>query len=191
MNKNTSLVTTILPAILASTLSPETRGLITLGRSYGWDFAVLGCAPLPENPVRAGDWLIVPAHQDTSPLPSRTLDRIEKIYASGFRPKGFVIVHEAPLLLPAHLQEDTGEFRMTTFPPQYNNLMKVLTGAVLGLTAGLVFLSGILLLALIAIGVLAALVAPLVLVAGAVVLDPILIAVTQDGYWVEIDRWWS
>jgi hypothetical protein len=33
--------------------------------------------------------------------------------------------------------------------------------------------------------------APALLVVGAVVVDPILVAVTEDGYWVEIDRWWS
>jgi hypothetical protein len=27
------------------------------------------------------------------------------------------------------------------------------------------------------------------LLAGMVMLDPILVAVTEDGYWIEIDRW--
>ena len=31
---------------------------------------------------------------------------------------------------------------------------------------------------------------PTAFLTGAALIDPILIAVTEDDYWVEIDRWW-
>ena len=28
------------------------------------------------------------------------------------------------------------------------------------------------------------------MIVGAVAMDPVLVLVTQDGWWIEIDRWW-
>jgi len=72
-----------------------------LSRTRGWDWPVLGQAPLPSEPVRVGKWLLVPAQDDSSTIPARTLTRIQAIYAAGLRPRGFVLVHEAPLELTA------------------------------------------------------------------------------------------
>ena len=43
--------------------------------------------------------------------------------------------------------------------------------------------------ALAAVGAATLVAIPLTLMLGAALLDPILVAVTDDGYWVEIDRW--
>jgi hypothetical protein len=63
--------------------------------------------------------------------------------------------------------------------------------AIGSLAAGAVALSGFILIAVMALAAIAVLALPLVMVSGALAFDPILVAVTEDGYWVEIDRWWS
>src|SRR5687767_14072640 len=97
--KTTQLLSPSVSRHLAPLVSPETQQLVSLGRARGWDFTVLGQAPLPTQPVRLSKWLIVPAEQDTSPIPARALERVQAIYAAGLRPKGFVLVHEAPMAL--------------------------------------------------------------------------------------------
>ena len=84
---------------VASITNPNTKQFIELGDQIGWDFFVLGQAPFPSDPFQLGDWLVVPAHQDSSLIPPRAYERVQSIYAAGLRPKGFVVVHEAPKLL--------------------------------------------------------------------------------------------
>lgn len=167
------------PKRMAALLSPETLRILALGRQRGWNSAILGRAPLPDKPVRLGDWLIVPAHQDTSPVPSRALERVQTVFAAGLRPKGFVVVHEAPLLLPAPEDVETETIRVPSDSPVNKRLIAV-AGAL-----------GVLSMALTALTVASLLAAPTALVVGAVMLDPILVAVTEDDYWIEIDRWWN
>lgn len=161
---------------LAPLANPEIQEIVTLGEKRGWDFTVLGQAPLPTHPVRVGKWLIVPAEQDTSQIPARALQRVQAIYAAGLRPKGFVIVHEAPLVLASGHNE-----QKTALPQQFSLVLPILERILGGIVAsGLVAISAAILLTV-----------PLTLVAGALLLDPILIAVTEDGDWIEIDRWWN
>ena len=174
---------------VAPMVSPATLQLLLLGQQRGWDFAVLGQAPLPEDPVRLGDWLIVPADQDTSQVPARALERVQAIYAAGIRPKGFVVVHEAPKLLSAPVQDEPNTLRMPILPAQLKTTLTVVAGALGVLAIGFVVLSTIAVLAVLAISVAAMLILPAALVVGVALVDPILIAVTEDGYWVELDRW--
>jgi hypothetical protein len=155
----------------------ESQQIMAVGERKGWDFWVLGQAPLPSQPVRAGDWLIVPVEQDSSQIPVRALERVQAIYAAGVRPKGFVVVHEAPLQLTAPSRDDFETFQMPYLSPE---LKSALTIAVGGLAVGLAALAAVAVVAV-----------PLTLIAGLALVDPILVAVTEDGYWVEIDRWWS
>src|SRR3990172_5447036 len=80
---------------------PETATLIRYGLSHGWALAILGQAPMLEEPVRLKEWLLVPAHKDTGQIPPRALNRVQALFAAGIRPQAFVIVHEAPRALPA------------------------------------------------------------------------------------------
>ncbi len=179
---------------LTTTQTLETVRLVTLGQEQGWDFHVLGQAPMPIMPVNLGDWLIVPAHQDASPLPERTRGRIQTIFAAGLRPKGFVVVHEAPKLLPAAAQQAGEEYHLSTQSPAREKAMKLLKKLPGFLLAGLLVALGATVLAIIVAALLSA-----ILVVGGVALlgtafaavDPILIAVMEDGTWVEIDRWWT
>jgi hypothetical protein len=155
-------------------LSPETRQLVTLGRRHHWPFQVLGKAPMVQEPVRLGEWLLVPAQDDSSKLPDRALVRIQAIFAAGLRPQGFVLVHEAPKLLKAPVtpKEQPKVVPVTTASPQSTS--DLASGLVTGFVA------------------LASMIFPMLfMVAAAVLADPILVAVTEDGYWIEIDRWYT
>ena len=143
-------------------LSAHSRHVLRLGRKQGWKFNYLGKAPLPDRPVHLGEWLIIPALQDNSLIPSRAMERIQAVYASGYQPAGWLVIHEAPKLLEAP----------KTPEPKKPKLWKIL--AVLGGVA--------------ALGGLAATIIPLL--GAAAVVDPILVLVTPEMDWVEIDRWY-
>jgi len=146
----------------------QAQQFLSLGDQLGWHTEVLGKAPMLKQPIRLQDWLLVPAHEDTTELPHRTMKRIQTIYSQGLHPQGFVVVHEAPMQLAA--PKPAFEEKR---PLEWEGSSKVI-GAI-AKVLGVVALGGMLL--------------PLGLLAGLVMLDPILVAVTQDGYWIEIDRW--
>jgi hypothetical protein len=133
--------------------------------------------------------VIVPAEQDTSLVPARALGRVEEIFTAGLRPKGFVVVHEAPKLLPAPADHATEPLRVSPIPAELKSRLKrvglglALAGVALVAVPGLLVVAG----ALLALAATVAL--PALLLVGAVIVDPILVAVTDDGWWIEIDRW--
>lgn len=177
MNTTQSLVWQEAPAVPALTGS-QTQQVLAVGEDYGWPFVVLGQAPLPTAPVRLGEWLIVPAEMDSSPIPERALKRVQAIHAAGLRPKGFVLVHEAPLQLAALKPKP---FNVAEFVERVSPKVLEVLGKAVGATA-VVALYGALAAAFIVCPW------PFLLI-GMVMVDPILIAVTEDGDWVEIDRW--
>lgn len=153
---------------------PDTARLIRYGLSRGWTLAVLGQAPMLEDPVRLEEWLLVPAHEDTSQIPVRALNRVQALFAAGLRPQGFVVVHEAPRALPAGKTVEKPSplpIGNIEFDAAALNVGKAIGALAAFATAatGIALMSGLAL--------------------GAVILDPIFIAVTQDNYWIEIDRW--
>ena len=192
MNANHSITTMTAPHIdqIIPQIGLEAQQMLTLGHQRGWDFAVLGQAPMPQEAVRLGEWLVVPAQEDTSPVPTRALERVQAIFAAGLRPKGFVVVHEAPMLLPAPAQTET-ETPPSISVPELSPALKV-AGNVLG-TVGkaAAIATGLAVLATATVALGAVLAIPAALAAGALALDPLLIAVTEDDVWIEIDRWWD
>ena len=185
----TRAVTTSFVGHVTSVLSSETRQLVTLGREHGWDFFVLGQAPMLAEPVRLGDWLLVPVEQDSSHVPVRALERVRAIYAAGLRPQGFVLVHEAPPLLPAPDQHQVDAIHFPVLSPEVKSALKAAAGTLGAVAVAVGALAGMAALAVAALSVAAVLALPVMLVAGVALVDPILVAVTEDGYWVEIDRW--
>jgi len=173
---------------VVETVSADTRRVLILGRNNGWRFHLLGLAEMPEEMVRIGDWMIVPAIEDSSPILRRTYERIQAIYADGVRPKGFVVVHEAPKLLAtpqgAKLKPNRGgelweKIRSNLTPAKAAmGIAAVGTAAVAGAAAMAVILAAM-----------AAAVTLPVLFLGALAIDPIVVAVMEDGSWIEIDRW--
>jgi hypothetical protein len=176
---------------VAPKMSPQVRQVQSLSRRRGWNCAVLGQAPLPTRPVRVGDWLMVPVEQDSSPVPDRALRRVQDVFAAGIRPKGFVVVHEAPKLLSGPSEERSESLRMGALPEQLRSKLKTVAAGMGTLGLALVAIPGLAVLAVAALALAAMVMVPVLLIAGAVIVDPILVAVTEDGYWVEIDRWWS
>lgn len=177
MNTTQSLVWHEAPAVPAL-VNSDAQQVLAVGDDYGWPFVVLGQAPFPTEPVRLGDWLIVPAEMDSSPIPERAVKRVQAIYAAGLRPKGFVLVHEAPLQLAAPKPKP---FNVAEFVERVSPKVLDVLGKVVGTTA-VVALYGALAAAFVVCPW------PFLLI-GMVLVDPILIAVTEDGYWIEIDRW--
>ena len=161
---------------------PQALQLLALGERNGWLFHYLGQAPIPINPIRAGNWLLMPAQQDNSRIPSRTYQRIQAIYAQGLRPKGFVVVHEAPLQLTAPKTKETSQINSRS---KTNSNLKVIGAAALGI--GAFAGAAVALVSVLVIG--GILLFPIAMVAGVILIDPILVAVTEDDHWIEIDRW--
>ncbi len=179
--KTMNVMVTKPPAVLSALMGPQALQLMQLGERRGWEPMVLGKAPLPEEPVRLGDWLLVPVEQDTSLIPARALRRVQAIYEAGLRPQGFVVVHEAPLQLAGP--------KVASKPIDPAEIVERLrpVGAFAVKAAGVLAVVGACLLTVMAA---IALPIPFALI-GAIALDPILVVVTEDGDWIEIDRWWS
>ena len=137
-------------------LATQTQLLLDVGYRFNWNFVQLGKAPIPTQPVRVGEWLIVAAQEDNSMIPRQTMQRIQTIFREGVRPASWVVVHEAPYLLSA---------------PKESKRARVLPYLVL-------------------LGGLGIWLASTVLTTVAIV-DPILIAITPELDWVEIDRWYD
>jgi len=166
-----------LESVGGSILCPQTEQLLTLGEEKHWFTQILGQAPMLEEPLRVREWVLMPALMDETPLPDHAMERIHAVYEADIQPQGFVLVHEAPLEIKAPV---------TDLKQKENaDLLKKIGGAALGvgiLSGSIVALVGIALLG----GIL---LAPIGLLGAAVVLDPILVVVTTDNYWIEIDRW--
>ena len=172
---NTSITKTSVSTTLTG-LPVETEQLVSFGRRHSWPFQVLGQAPMVQEPVRLGDWLLVPAQEDSSQIPDRALARIQAIFAAGLRPQGFVLVHEAPKLLKAPVETKEKPIAQPVVSAS------VLPDSTLDIATALG--SGL-------VTVVSMVLPMLFMVAAAALADPILVAVTEDGYWIEIDRWYT
>jgi len=150
------------------TTRSQAQQLLSLGDRMGWHIQVIGRAPMLKEAVRLQDWMLVPAHEDTTAIPARTIRRIHTLFSQGLRPHGFVVVHEAPMQLaaPKPVIEEKP-------PLEWEGVGKAV--GIIAKVMGILLLGSMLL--------------PLGLIAGAVMIDPILVVVTDDGYWIEIDRW--
>jgi hypothetical protein len=170
-------------------LSPAAKQLLSIGEDHYWNFRVLGKAPMLHEHVRVGDWMLVPAQEDTSPIPGRAMERIQTIFAAGIRPQGFVLVHEAPMLLTAStMKKEKQQANMNSAAP--NLLMTENIDAMIKTIVPVAEAVCKLAVSLLTAGATVALPAAAFMFS-ALLLDPILVAVTEDGYWIEIDRWWN
>jgi len=164
-------------------LYQPTQQLLGLGRRNGWDFHSLGYAEYPEKPVRLEKWMITPAHLDSSPIPKRTMVRIQTIYESGLRPRGFVVVHEAPMALSAPKKQPPvfGLPAPNSPKPAPPPPIQKIESSSPSFSDQLGEVAAI-------FGTLAMVVFPMLFLS-ILALDPIVVAVMEDGCWVEIDRW--
>ena len=168
--------------------SPEVRELVDVGRKHRWHFHAMGKAEIPARQIFLRNWMLVPVEQDTSLIPARALERVQAIYEAGLRPKGFVIAHEAPRTLanPAQDEDYADGPRIDAEKLKRIVLDDVLPRLTAALRVGAPLVGKCVLVAL--QGTLWVL-GGIGMLATVALLDPVLIAVTEDGYWVEIDRW--
>lgn len=180
MSEQTSLVRQ--PAKTLRTAMPileQERHILQVGAAHHWPFRVLGVAPVPAAPVYHQDWWLVPAKEDRSLIPAWALERVQAIYAAGIRPQTFMIAHETPrqLDVPAGIPKVS---RIEYWGHQMANhsvtALKVAGQALVIVTP--ILLTGIGLTLLAAVGL-----------AGAILTDPCLIAVTEDDVWIQIAYW--
>lgn len=97
--------------------------------------------------------------------PTHGKDRLEALRRAGVRFKGIVLAHEAPLLLSAPKEPDS---KINPSIPAYQSSTD---GLVLGLAMGLVLLARV--------------------VFQAILSDPALIVVLEDGTWLEVATWYE
>ena len=169
------------PVSAAMPVLEQERAIMTVAETHDWPFRVLGIAPVPARAVYYNQWWLVPVTQDRSQMPTRTLERVQAIFAAGIRPKAFVIAHEAPAQIappPDAPQVSRLEFWASQVAAHSVTALKV-TGKVVAV-------------ALPIIGTILGVSALAVLGLTSVILtDPCLIVVTEDDVWIQIDYWMS
>lgn len=157
----------------------QEREIMALGAANHWEFRVLGVAPVPPTAVYAKNWWLVPLHEDTSNIPARALERVKALYEAGIQPKAFVIAHEAP----KQIAPPKGTPIVSPF--QYWSKRAAESTISILQAAGTALASAVpILLTVLGTTLLAS-----VSVAGALVADPCLIAVTDEDVWIQLDYW--
>ena len=155
----------------------KTEELIELGKSLNWKVHVLGKAPVPVEPIPHGDWLLVPYDLDVNQKPESVSRKIKAISDAGLKPRAYVILHE----IPKDKSKLMGEASQVASPvpqikeipnphiPQPQEAPKRRSRNPFGSILSWI---PIFFLALFLI-------------------DPILVAITEDYTWVELERWYS
>jgi len=103
---------------------------------------------------------------------------VETLFQEGIRPKGFVIVHEAPMALPTPDQVGT-----PLAIPEVTRPVPIRRGMNEPSVIAFVETFALGLASLMSAAV------PFLLLPGLILLDPILIAITEEDTWIEIERW--
>lgn len=161
---------------------------------------VLGRSDAPVLPQRVGNWWLEPLNRNTE-LPPRAKQRLQTLLASGIVPRAVVVFHEIPGSNDHPSWRDKAASRIHQYVHQdlpvladrfgdrvQRNSPRIARGA-LGLGLKVLPIAGVAMIGLIAL--LGHLATTTVAVVATAAIDPCLVVVTQDGYWVEIDRWYS
>lgn len=173
--------------------SPVPTRQILASTTLGFRPRVVAHSHAPVVPQRVGNWWLEPLRSDM-PLPSRARTRLEALMAAGVKPKAIVVFHEIPPTTTS--QSHTG--RLTAqFQRFANQELPVVVDRVtaaakrhgptvgrFALGVGAVTVAGAALA-----GASALLLAGSV--AAAAIADPCLVVVTEDGDWIEVDRWYD
>jgi hypothetical protein len=143
-------------------ISSEAKRAIDLAYKEHWRFRVVGHGELPKEPSYKDQWWFIPTAD-----PEHGKDRIDVLRRAGVRFKGIVVAHEAPRMLVAPKEPD---FKINPSPsiPATNKSTGDLAS---GLAMGLVLLISV--------------------VFQALLLDPALIVVLEDGTWLEVTTWYE
>ena len=157
----------------------KAQDLISFGKARGWRFSDMGTAPVPNGPVIVGKWLLVPEQMDESILPISAAQKIQAIRFAGLKPRGYVIAHE----IPEEKNEYPKEKSITQKPSEQSAVKSPEIGSNnKNNTSNLLERIGSILKKL-------PLILPILFIGSLLLLDPILIAITDDYTWIEIERW--
>ena len=139
---------------------------------------ILGQSMASAIPQQVGDWGLEPLRPATI-LPARAQRRLRAFLAAGVVPRAVVVFHELPPTPPARLS--AARQHAVAVTRALPSMVVAVERSALRLLPilGWLFIAAIRVLLL----GLAAVVAALVLV------DPCLVVVTEDGWWLEVDRW--
>lgn len=157
---------------------------------------ILGQSDARIVPQRVGNWWLEPVQEGT-PLPPRAKQRLAEFLATGVVPRAIVVFHEipdtpAPLSTPARLAVRAQHWAQQELPVLVDGAKTQQYAPVLGSWAlraarraapivGIAALTGVAIVGHLAMASTA--------VVAAAVVDPCLVVVTEDGTWVELDRW--
>ncbi len=170
--------------------------LLDLAERNHWNPWVLGQAPMPGAPMFAQNWWVIPLEMDKSPLPQHAWERIKIIRQSGVKVQGFIVIHDPRLALPAPSStknDATVRLSQTVKSMPWKRIATMIASLVAAAVSLLVVIGAVVAIAAAALTALMIALVPLAIasVAGLMAIDPFLVAVTEDGYWVVIDRWWT
>lgn len=169
---------------LQTTDQNQREALMGVADQLNVTFRLLGLAPFPTQRVELEHWTIVPAQEDNCLIPARAVRRVHAIFKAGIKLKGFLIIHEKPIIPPALPDPNVIDAQFVELPKPRVNLP---VGAILETSLKTTAEVSKLLLGALALAASTAL--PMLFVLGAALVDPILVAVTDQNEWVEIDRW--
>jgi len=155
---------------------PAARPAVAL--ALGFPVRILGQSMAPVIPQQVGDWWLEPLGPATI-LPARAQRRLRAVLAAGVVPRAVVVFHELPATPSARLSA------VQRHVVSVARALPPMAAAVERSALRLLPVLGWLLIAAVRALLcgLAAVVAALVLV------DPCLVVVTEDGWWLEVDRW--
>lgn len=147
-------------------ISNEARKAVVIGLQSHWQFRVVGNGTLPSNPVYKNEWWFEPL--TTQAIPEEGKARLEALRRSGIRFQGVVVAHEAPRLLTTEKKvEKKPDFKISPS----TDILTVLGSLASGIAAFSLFVFS--------------------LFFQAILIDPALIVVLEDGTWVEVMTWYE
>jgi len=169
-------------------------------RQIDFPVRVLGQSDAAIVPQRVGNWWMEPLSKETE-LPPRARQRLQSFLTTGVTPKAIVVFHEIPTAphepsRSARIATRLHRFANQELPPIVQGVQErvqqtapVVGRGVLRVASAALPVIGI--AGVVLVGAMGLLAASALSVLAAAVTDPCLVVVTEDGQWIEIDRWYS
>jgi len=146
----------------------ELKKTLTIARRHHWWFRELDKGGVPASPLYKNEWWFTPV--DRTIIPKEAEKRIKTIELAGIKPVGFIIAHEAPKLLkaPEKTKAPLPEIQSKEILDTVGQVAVFMAQVIGYLALGFVWILGT-----------------------ALMTDPAVIVVLEDGTWVEVVRWFE
>ncbi len=139
----------------------DVRIAMDVARSNHWQFRVWGTGPVPTEPIYTDSWWLLPA--GAAEIPESGQERIAALKRAGIPIKAAVVGHEAPKALLAPKEQPGAESGSRQ------------TAQSITSSGGGFILEGLLML--------------FGLTVQAMLVDPALVVILEDGTWLEVMTW--